>query len=269
VKACAADKAGLGACLDHKGDLSAIFPCGIGKACSTGFPAYTWSTPAAAAPAAAIYLDAGHGGWLGWKNNMQDYVGTIRSLGVAQHLRGFATNVAGYQPLGSMCPSYDWCLNNAHPEDPCCADPCHLTTQWDPSQNEHNYALHLRKAFSEGIPGFVPHMIIDTGRNGVADMRIDCRNWCNIRGAGAGLKATTETADPEIIDAYFWLKTPGESDGCSQTLPDGAQCPRYDADCGSADSLGAGFNEPSAPEAGQWYDYQIKQLAANARLSAA
>jgi len=214
----------------------------------------------------SIYLDAGHGGWLGWKDNMKDFVTTIKGLGVASHLRGFATNVAGYQALGKMCPEYDWCLNNAHPSDECCYDPCGLTAEWDPSQNEHNYAMHLRKAMSEGIDGFEPHIIIDTGRNGVANERADCANWCNIRGAGVGLIPTTATADPALIDAYFWLKTPGESDGCTQTLPDGKQCPRFDADCGSPDSLGSATGEPRAPEAGAWFDYQIKMLAKNAHM---
>merc|ERR1719291_738449 len=230
--------------------------------------AYAVSSIKEAAPNVAIYLDAGHGGWLGWKNNMQDFVDTIKSLGVSQHLRGFATNVAGYQSLGTMCPTYDFCLNNANPGHACCYDPCGLTSEWNPSHNEHNYALHLRKAMSEGIQGFEPHVIIDTGRNGVANMRSDCANWCNIRGAGVGLIPTTKTANTSIIDAYFWLKTPGESDGCSQTLPDGGLCPRFDADCGSADSLGSESGEPRAPEAGQWFDFQIKQLAANAKLHA-
>mmetsp|Transcript_135171 Transcript_135171/g.431554 ORF Transcript_135171/g.431554 Transcript_135171/m.431554 type:complete len:393 (-) Transcript_135171:417-1595(-) len=227
---------------------------------------YAVQSIGAAAPSVAMYLDAGHGGWLGWKDNMKDYVATIRDLSVSSHLRGFATNVAGYQALGQMCPTYDFCLNNANPGHPCCADPCGLTSQWNPSHNEHNYALHLRKAMSEGISGFVPHIIIDTGRNGIADERSQCKNWCNIRGAGVGLFATTETADPDVIDAYFWLKTPGESDGCTGTLPSGAKCPRFDADCASTDSLGSAAGEPRAPEAGQWFDYQIKQLAAHARF---
>ncbi|CAE8626734.1 unnamed protein product [Polarella glacialis] len=227
---------------------------------------YAVQTLAAADPKAAIYLDAGHGGWLGWPNNMADYVQTIKSLDVADHLRGFASNVAGYQPLGSICPTYDYCLNGAHPEHACCADPCGLLSKWDPAQNELNYALHLRKAMSEGIPGFEPHMIIDTGRNGVADMRADCANWCNIRGAGVGLVPTTATAKEDLLDAYYWLKTPGESDGCTEMLPDGSKCPRFDADCGSPDSLGSKSGEPRAPEAGQWFDYQIKQLAQNARM---
>jgi len=150
----------------------------------------------------AMYLDAGHGGWLGWKNNMDDFMQTVKGLGIHQYLRGFASNVAGYQALGEMCNEYDWCLPmKGHAADSCCYDPCGLNSEWNPSQNEHNYALHLRKAFSEGIEGFVPHMIIDAGRNGVANERQDCANWCNIRDAGVGKRPTTETADPEVIDA--------------------------------------------------------------------
>ena len=236
------------------------------KSAYQGGVSYAVKALAAADPHAAIYLDAGHGGWLGWKDNMKDFVQTIKGLGVSDLIRGFASNVAGYQYVGEVCPTYDFCLNNAHPNHPCCSDPCGLTSQWNPSHNEMQYALHLRKAMSEGIRGFVPHMIIDTGRNGVAGMRSDCANWCNIRGAGVGLAATTDTAKPSVVDAYFWLKTPGESDGCSQTLPDGGSCPRFDEDCASVDSIGFRPEEPRAPEAGQWFDYQIKQLAANARL---
>ena len=137
---------------------------------------YAVKALAAADPHAAIYLDAGHGGWLGWKDNMRDYVRTIRSLDVADHIRGFASNVAGYQHLGKACGTYDYCLGGQHNDDECCADPCGLISEWNPSQNELNYALHLREAMSKGIPGFIPHMIIDTGRNGVAGMRTE-RCW--------------------------------------------------------------------------------------------
>jgi len=68
------------------------------------------------------------------------------------------------------------------------------------------------------------------------------------------------------VDAYFWLKTPGESDGCTQILPEGGTCPRFDADCGSGDALGSRAGEPRSPEAGRWFDYQVKELAANANF---
>lgn len=55
---------------------------------------------------AVVYVDAAHGGWLGWEDNSKGFAALIRSLGVEQHLRGFATNVANYQPLGDVaCPA--------------------------------------------------------------------------------------------------------------------------------------------------------------------
>ena len=115
----------------------------------------------------------------------------------------------------------------------------------------------LSKMMSKQIPGFNPKMIVDTGRNGVANMRKDCANWCNARGAGIGMAPTTETGSDDI-DAYLWLKTPGESDGCTEMLPDGSACKRYDSFCGSEDSIGSRSGEPRIPEAGKWCDYTIK-----------
>merc|ERR1712039_174794 len=57
------------------------------------------------------------------------------------------------------------------------------------------------------------------------------------------------------------------SDGCSQTLPDGSACKRFDSMCASSDSLGTHSDEPHAPEAGKWFDYAVKQLAANAHMT--
>eukprot|EP01012_Entosiphon_sulcatum_P031952 TRINITY_DN40680_c0_g1_i1.p1 TRINITY_DN40680_c0_g1~~TRINITY_DN40680_c0_g1_i1.p1 ORF type:complete len:423 (+),score=79.55 TRINITY_DN40680_c0_g1_i1:35-1303(+) len=212
------------------------------------------------APNVAIYVDAAHGGWLGWQNNIQQYVQLLHDLGIATKIRGFSTNVANYQPLGVACSQVGWCLNGQHQSDPCCADPCRLEGQYNPANNEMNYVQEVAAQF----PG--AHFIIDTGRNGVPGMRKDCANWCNIRGAGVGLIPTTNTANPQLIDAYFWLKTPGESDGCTQTLPNGAQCSRFDSFCGSQDSIGSQNGEPRAPVAGKWFDYQVKMLASNAHM---
>jgi len=227
---------------------------------------YAIQSIAAVAPQVAMYLDAGNSAWLGGIQHTSDFVALVRELGVAQHLHGLATNVAAYQPLGIACPSYDWCLRSSSRNDPCCADPCGVLQRGNPSNNEANYALHLKEAFAKGISGFQPHIIIDTGRTGVVNMRQSCSNWCNIRGAGVGVKPTASTQRPQLIDAYFWLKTPGESDGCTKMLPSGMPCPRFDSDCASVDSIGSRGGEPRAPEAGQWFDYQVKQLAENADM---
>lgn len=109
-------------------------------------------------------------------------------------------------------------------------------------------------------------MLIDTARNGNDGARvIDCKAWCNLRGAALGNPPTAHTALPGVVDAYFWIKTPGESDGCTAQLPDGSACARFDPDCAKDSSLGAREGEPRAPEAGVFYDYQALQLARRVR----
>merc|ERR1719422_1809442 len=220
---------------------------------------------------ATIYVDAAHGGWLGWHNNMLKFMDELKGLTVPwEKIRGFSVNVAGYQPLGQMCPwepdnpgepyRNGYCLNGRNSGDPCCEDPCDLLGQWNPGNGEQNHAQMLRRA-AQGELGMDAHIIIDTGRNGVPGPRSDSANWCNIRNAGAGHVSTANVPEPAILDAFFYLKTPGESDGCTQELPSGGQCPRFDLMCGSSDSIGSRAGEPRAPEAGGWFDYQVKQLA--------
>jgi cellulose 1,4-beta-cellobiosidase len=213
------------------------------------------------APKVWLYLDSSHGSWIGWKDsNMVPFVKLIQSMGIVPYLRGFSSNVANYQPLGKMCPQIDWCLpHNNHLSDECCNDPCKLTTQYNGCTNELNFVQLLGSYFPD------KKFIIDTGRNGVPNARTECSFWCNPRNTGLGQYPTADTGYPQV-DAYLWLKTPGESDGCSQILPSGKPCPRFDTMCASVDSLGTRPGEDPAPEAGQWYMYQIQMLAKNANL---
>ena len=208
-----------------------------------------------------VYLDAAHGGWLAWvDSNMIPFTKLIKDMGILPYIRGFATNVANYQPLGIMCPAVGWCLpHNNKLSDPCCNDPCKLTAQYNACVNELNYVQLLANYFPD------KKFIIDTGRNGVPGARQDCSNWCNPRDTGLGQYPTVDTGYP-MIDAYLWLKTPGEGDGCTEILPDGKRCPRFDSMCASIDSIGSRQGEPRAPEAGAWYTYQIQMLAKNANL---
>jgi len=237
--------------------------CGSGATQTAYMKGISVNTINSQAPKVAMYVDAAHGGWLGWSDNTRKFVSTIQQLNIIGKIRGFATNVANYQPVGIACPQVGWCLNGQHQSDPCCADPCKLEGQYNPGQNEANYIFALTTALKQ--LNFNGYFISDTGRNGVPDMRNDCANWCNIRGAGVGRLPTANTGNSQI-DAFFWLKTPGESDGCTQMLPSGGSCPRFDSMCASADSLGSQSGEPRAPQAGNWFDYQVKQLALNAHF---
>lgn len=91
---------------------------------------------AAAAPKAGLYIDAAHGAWLGWDDNAQAYATLLSTLKVSDKLRGLATNVANYQPLGKPCPAsafddkmHNYCTNAGAGND-CCDDPCGLLAQY-------------------------------------------------------------------------------------------------------------------------------------------
>ncbi|WP_405736562.1 glycoside hydrolase family 6 protein [Streptomyces sp. NBC_01537] len=68
------------------------------------------------------------------------------------------------------------------------------------------------------------HAVIDTGRNGngaPAD-----GSWCDPAGRAVGTAPTTATGDA-AIDAFLWVKPPGEVDGCAG--PTGSFSPDYAA----------------------------------------
>ncbi|KAJ1462088.1 1, 4-beta cellobiohydrolase [Pelagophyceae sp. CCMP2097] len=222
---------------------------------------YAVTTIAAKTDHVSMYLDAAHGAWLGWDDNLAGFASAVAELGIEKHLRGVATNVANYQPLGEPCPVHmpasmtggvD-CIEGPGQSSPCCDDPCGLLGEYNRANNEYNYARHLVAAFKAKMPSWDPHVIIDTGRNGNPEDRPDCATWCNPRDMGVGHVPTSETL-PGIVDAIYWLKTPGESDGCSEELPSGDACPRFDSNCASAGSLGTKSGEPRAPQAGHCND---------------
>jgi len=181
-----------------------------------------------------IYLDAAHGGWLGWDDNRAKAAAVFKEvLGMAGNpdIRGFITNTANYQGLG--CAT-------------CSDDPCKLMSQYNKAIDEiHFVQLFSASLESAGITG--KKFLIDTSRNGVANMRKDCSNWCNIKGAGLGIRPIANPSQSPLLDALVWIKTPGEADGTSDQ-----SAQRYDYHCGSSDSF-----IPS-PQAGQWnHDYFV------------
>ena len=54
------------------------------------------------------------------------------------------------------------------------------------------------------------HFVIDTSRNG--QNASNAGNWCNPTGQRIGQTPTTRTGNP-LVDAFLWIKAPGESDG--------------------------------------------------------
>ncbi|MBA0046688.1 glycoside hydrolase family 6 protein [Mycobacteroides sp. LB1] len=67
--------------------------------------------------------------------------------------------------------------------------------------------------YGDAISGMTngAHYVIDTSRNGAGPTN-DQLYWCNPSGRALGTPPTTATASPNV-DAYLWVKRPGESDG--------------------------------------------------------
>lgn len=62
------------------------------------------------------------------------------------------------------------------------------------------------------------HFVVDTGRNGNGPGN----DWCNPSGRALGQVTTTQTGQP-LVDAFIWVKTPGESDGTCNGGPAAGQ----------------------------------------------
>lgn len=94
------------------------------------------------------------------------------------------------------------------------------------------------------------HFVIDTSRNGLGPWQYPAgvysahEDWCNPPDRGLGLLPDTSTG-VALVDAYLWIKVPGESDG---------KCFR-----GTAGPLDPerGMEDPAA---GQWFVEQAREL---------
>ena len=90
-------------------------------------------------------------------------------------------------------------------------------SNFDATQNETAYGAQI----SQLLGG--THFVIDTSRNGLGSNGM----WCNPPGRAIGQKPTLSTGT-NLVDAYLWIKTPGESDGtCNGGPSAGTWWPDY------------------------------------------
>ncbi|GAA3817023.1 glycoside hydrolase family 6 protein [Streptomyces coacervatus] len=104
------------------------------------------------------------------------------------------------------------------------------------SLNVSNFQTdEITKAYGLELSGDLggKHFVIDTSRNGNGPLP---GAWCNPPGRALGTRPTTDTGDP-ALDAYLWIKRPGESDGT----------------CGGG------------PAAGKWWPENALELARNSK----
>ena len=242
-----------------------------------------------AQPRTRVYLDGTHSAWLG----VGDAAHRLVQAGVAR-ADGFYLNASNYQFTAnsdqygtwvSQCIAYatavnagDFfgCPNQYWNGGPLPAKIAELLGEWtgvalsaygewsdDSDTPELNTSgLNLRYANMLGATAPTTHFVVDTSRNGLGPWQFpagtypDPQDWCNPPGRGLGLRPTADTGDA-LIDAYVWIKVPGESDGeCTRGL--GAAGTTVDPEWGRID-----------PAAGAWFPEQALQLAklANPKLT--
>ncbi|WP_282701226.1 glycoside hydrolase family 6 protein [Streptomyces sp. CC219B] len=234
------------------------------------------------------YVDAGHHGWIGWDDNFAPSAQVFKEAATAEgatvkDVHGFITNTANYSALKEENFSINDTVAGKSVRESKWVD-------WNRYTDELSYAQAMRNqlvsvGFDSGLG-----MLIDTSRNGWGgtarptgpgpmtnvdtyveggryDRRIHVGNWCNQSGAGLGERPQANPAAG--IDAYVWMKPPGESDGASKEIPNN-EGKGFDRMCDPTftGTPRNGFNLtgalPDAPISGHWFSAQFRELMRNA-----
>ncbi|WP_329499280.1 glycoside hydrolase family 6 protein [Kitasatospora herbaricolor] len=193
---------------------------------------------------ALVYLDGGHSSW----QNVGTMAALLDASGVAR-AQGFFLNVSNYQRdadlvrYGTLVAKCTWYLANT---PGAAADDC-ADQYWPRADADAWYAAHVP------ADARLPHFVVDSSRNGQGPWTPtaqypDPQTWCNPPARGLGTRPTADTGVP-LLDAYLWIKVPGESDGSCTRGTAGGTDPEY----GGVD-----------PVAGAWWPEQAHSLAAQA-----
>jgi endoglucanase len=109
------------------------------------------------------------------------------------------------------------------------------------------YTTTQNTTYGNDISGRVggKHFVIDTSRNGLGSNG----EWCNPAGRALGESPSTTTRSP-LVDAYLWLKAPGESDGaCNGAPAAGVWWPEYALGLAQRSSLPVAYTQTTSPPA--------------------
>jgi cellulose 1,4-beta-cellobiosidase len=236
------------------------------------------------------YIDAGHHGWIGWDDNFNPTVQLMCQAAQASgatpaDVWGFIANTANYSALREPFFNANTVVGGR-----VLREVAGGWVDWNRYVDELSFAQAFRtQADSQCFDSNIG-MLIDTSRNGWGgsarptaaststdpitfmnqsrvDRRIHLGNWCNQSGAGLGERPR---ANPETgIDAYVWIKPPGESDGSSTAIPNDEgkgfdrMCdPTYTGNPRNQNNMSGAL--ANSPLSGHWFPAQLTQLMQNA-----
>jgi len=235
------------------------------------------------------YIDAGHHGWIGWDDNLQPTIDIACQAARAQgatpsDVWGFITNTANYSALKEPFFTANTVVGGK-----VLREVGGGWVDWNRYVDELGFAQDFRTKAASCFGSSIG-MLIDTSRNGWGgsarptaaststdpvtfmnqskiDRRIHLGNWCNQSGAGLGERP--KAAPAAGIDAYVWIKPPGESDGSISAIPNNEgkgfdqMCdPTYTGNPRNQNHMSGAL--PNAPLSGHWFSAQFQQLMQNA-----
>lgn len=242
-----------------------------------------------AVPNVYLYVDLAHSGWLGWSNNADGMVSLLDTVasGLTDRknaIDGFVSDTANTLPILEPYMTATQAVGGQQVMSA-------TFYQSNPDIDETHYTADMyARLTAAGWPSTIG-MVIDTSRNGwggpqrpagpssstdlntfVTATKIDRRAhrglWCNPAGAGIGERpqASPPGFPASHLDAFIWVKPPGESDGASSDIPND-QGKRFDRMCDPTYQTQYGMLTgalPDAPLSGQWFAAQFTQLVQNA-----
>ncbi len=244
----------------------------------------------------SVYLDAGNSAW----HSVGDMSERLVKGGLLQ-AQGFFSNVSNYrlssyeEKFGtwiSKCVAfgqnsadggwrlghYDYCASQYY-------SPLGIV-----NPNDISTWTYSDQWYTQNLGGASPitHFVIDTSRNGQGPLdasiygkapynqpaavvqTLGNGNWCNPPGRGLGNQPSANTGVP-LLDAYLWVKTPGQSDGACDAAG-GVRAWDYSAYTQPGwpkDSASQATFDPlwgvSDPAAGLWFPQQALDLVQRAQ----
>jgi len=205
-------------------------------------------------PGVRIYLDGTGSSWLA----PGEIASRLIKADVAK-VSGYFLNVSNFESDERVVPYARWVSDCIALVTRGGLDPRECPSQYGPAtfDDEKSWRatdnaydrLFLRTGLKRD-PSRQKHAVIDTSRNGKGSWKPphgkyrDPEVWCNPPGRGLGRRPSLESGNP-YVDAFLWVKVPGESDG---------ECLRGTA--GPADPE----RGVEAPPAGQWFPAQAREL---------
>ena len=239
-----------------------------------------------ALPNTAVYLDATHSGWqnvsesafrllkvdveqtAGFYLNASNYQYTSNQVQYGTWVSACITAATSStswdgDPVGPLVSGFHDCPNqywNGGPATGWAGTALSPYGEWSTSWSGLATDLPLTTAGINSryatMAAGTTHFVIDTGRNGQGPWDWAAagyasagaaQDWCNPPDRGLGIPPTTNTGNV-LVDAYLWVKVPGESDGsCNRSVAGSTTDPEW-----------GGIVDPAA---GAWFPQQALQLA--------